>query len=79
MKCDTNGCRCKPNCAGSADSIDPPERMDVRELGEEQLECAEEKDELLQGHRAVVSGAEVLVHGLEAASGCDLDCNVVAH
>jgi hypothetical protein len=53
--------------------------MDVRELGEEQLKCAKEKDELLQGHRAVVSGAEVLVHGLEAASGCDLDCNVVAH
>ena len=77
--CDTNGCPCKSNGAGSADSIDPPERMDVRELGKEQLQCTEDKDELLQRHCAVVGGVVVLVHGLEAAAGCDLDCNVVAY
>jgi len=53
--------------------------MDIRELGEEQLECTEENDELLQGHCAVFSSVVVLVHSLEAAAGCDLDCNVVAH
>jgi len=79
MNCDTNGCSCKSNGAGSADSIDPPELMNVRELGEEQLECTEENDELLQGYCAVFSSVVVLVHSLEAAAGCDLDCNVVAH
>lgn len=58
--------------------------MDVGELGKEQLQCTEDKDELLQRHCAAAAAAVngvvvVLVHGLEAAAGCDLDCNVVAY
>lgn len=69
------GCS-KTECAKGAEPVDPPERVDVRELRKEKLKDTKQDDEMLQCQGPI--WMIDLVNCLEAASCSNVDGDVIA-